>query len=692
MRAAVRPPHPILVVAIATALTTPQAASAFDRGAHTLETVQVTATRRAESTIDVAVATTVVGRDELRRGAPQTAMDALHGKTGTFVQQTTPGQAVVIVRGLKGSEVLHLVDGFRLNNAIFRNAPNQYMALVDGQMLDGIEVVRGPMSTLYGGDAMGGVVQLLSWEPRLDGSEWGVEGRARAAYASADRAWLTRIDAAVGRANLALSAGVTYQDVETLRAGGGTRLAFTDFIARGGNAKLVAQPSEQHELMVQLQYFEQPKTPRHDELVPGFGQTRASASVFLFEPQSRRLAHARWRWSSASDRIDSIEVQAGRQHIRDDRRTRDNGSVFEDRERNGVTSDGITLTAESSFHARHYLTWGVELYDDEVRSSRVRRDIRTGARSARPPRFPDGSTMRQSALFAIDDWRVTDNVDLLWGLRWTDVETVLPPAINGIGARVEDDAWSGNIGVNWAVRDTLRVVANVGRGFRAPNVFDLGTFGDRPGNRFNEPNPGLKPERITTVDLGLKFGTDDLSGELIAFRSRFADKISSVLTGVVLPNGRQVIQSRNITEQALYGLEAGLELRPDDRWRSYASATWTRGDEETLGVVEPADRIPPLFGKLGARFAWSDTVELEGWLLYASSQDRLSPRDRADPRINPTGTPGWATINARIGWTPNANWALALRLENLGDRRYREHGSGVDEPGRNITGILEYRF
>lgn len=127
-----------------------------------LDTVQVTATKRPESTLHIPAATTIVGGRRLRETAPQTPMDALHGEVGTFVQQTTPGQGVVIVRGLKGSEVLHLVDGFRLNNSIFRNAPNQYIALVDGQSLDRIEVVRGPSSTLYGGDAMGGVVQMLT--------------------------------------------------------------------------------------------------------------------------------------------------------------------------------------------------------------------------------------------------------------------------------------------------------------------------------------------------------------------------------------------------------------------------------------------------------------------------------------------------------------------------------------------------
>jgi len=147
------------------------------RATEGLETVQVTATRRAESTFDVPVATDVIDRDEIRAAAPQTVMEALRGQAGAYVQQTTPGQGVVVLRGLKGSEVLHVVDGFRLNDAIFRNAPNQYVALVDSQSLARIEAVRGPMSALYGSDAMGGVLQMLTWEPRFEGSEWQTGGQ-----------------------------------------------------------------------------------------------------------------------------------------------------------------------------------------------------------------------------------------------------------------------------------------------------------------------------------------------------------------------------------------------------------------------------------------------------------------------------------------------------------------------------------
>ena len=127
-----------------------------------LETYQVTASRTPVNSFDIPTAVTVVDSEEISRQTPQIVPDLLRGQTGVYVQETTPGQGIPVVRGLKGSEVLYLVDGMRLSNAIFRNAPNQYMALLDPFNVDRMEVVRGPSSSLYGGDAMGGVVQGIT--------------------------------------------------------------------------------------------------------------------------------------------------------------------------------------------------------------------------------------------------------------------------------------------------------------------------------------------------------------------------------------------------------------------------------------------------------------------------------------------------------------------------------------------------
>lgn len=656
-----------------------------------LDVVQVTATKRPESTLDVPAATTVIAGERLRAAAAQTPMDALHGEVGTFVQQTTPGQGVVIVRGLKGSEVLHLVDGFRLNNSIFRNAPNQYIALVDGQSLGRIEVVRGPSSTLYGGDAMGGVVQMLTPEVRFQGDQWQWNGRLRAIAASADDSVIGRAELSGGREGMGFALGVTSQEVNDLRAGDGRTRPFSGFTQRSGDFKWQADIAPGHELMFSLQYSEQPRTPRHDALVPGFGQTAPENAVFFFEPQQRRFAQLRWRIDAKNALFDDGELHLGRQIIVDDRRTRATGTPNLERERNRATTSGVSGQFGKQIGDAHHLSYGFEFYRDEVDSSKSRLNVNTGAVSVRQPRFPDGSRMDNWALYVGDDWRI-GKIDVNYGARYSRYDIRVPASGAIPGVNLTPDDLTGNIGLAYELSDDVRLVMNLGRGFRAPNIFDLGVFGARPGNRFSSPNPDLKPEYVTSIDAGVKFGGERLSGEVIAFRSNYRDKITSVLTGNTVGTALEV-QNRNVARIDLWGIEAGARYHlPSPELELYATATYTRGDEDTDTGSMPADRIPPLFGKIGARWKISDAFEWETYGYYAGGQDKLSSRDRVDPRINPNGTGGWTTLNTRIAWRVGEAFDLALRIENIGDKHYREHGSGLDEPGRNIILTTDYRF
>ena len=654
-----------------------------------MEEIQVTATRRPESAFEVPFGTDVLNREAIRAEAPQTVMELLNGRTGTYYQQTTPGQGVVIVRGLKGSEVLQVVDGFRLNNAIFRNAPNQYIALVDSQMLGRLEVVRGPMSTLYGSDAMGGVVQMFSSEPAFDGDDWHASGTLRSIWGSADDSTLSRAEGAVGRQDFAASGGATYQGVGDRRVGGGEVLPYTSYSARAADARLTAEVATGQQLSLSAQYSEQPKTPRYDELTPGYGQAQPNSAVFWFQPQRRELVQLRWRGAAPTPLWDEAEAHVGRQVIDDDRRTRDFGSVNQDREQNRDTTWGITFQAGKRLAERHYLTWGADWYYDQVDSSRVRTNIQTGEVTQRAPRFPDGSTMSQAGIYALDDWSAGDRLDVIAGLRWNWVSTKLPPDANGVGVNVEQGDLSGNLGVSYAVAEDVRLVANFGRGYRAPNVFDLGTFGDRPGNRFNVPNSDLGAESVDTFDAGVKLDREGLQGELIAWMSRYEDKITSVLTGEVTDSGRLVVQSRNATRLDLWGIEAGLRGPVAEGVEWYATATWTTGEETLEGDEYPADRIPPLFGSAGLTFSVRAGLTLEAYLMYAGSQDRYSPRDEVDPRIEPGGTAGWVTWNARAAWRPSDRFGASLRIANIGDRRYREFGSGIDAPGIDCQATIE---
>src|SRR5210317_1674657 len=131
-----------------------------------LEHVIVTATRRSTDMTEVAAAISTVDSETVI--SHKLATDALQSLPGVYLQQTTPGQGAAIIRGLKGSAILHLVDGMRLSNAMFRTAPTPWFALVPTTSVERLEVIRGTPASLYGSEAVGGVIQSVSRLPSFD--------------------------------------------------------------------------------------------------------------------------------------------------------------------------------------------------------------------------------------------------------------------------------------------------------------------------------------------------------------------------------------------------------------------------------------------------------------------------------------------------------------------------------------------
>lgn len=668
------------------------AATADGGGEQPLEQIQVTATRAAKSNFDVAAAVSVVGQDEIREKTVITIADYLRAQPGAFIQSTTPGQAIPIIRGLKGSEVLHMVDGFRMNTAFFRNSPNQYFALADAQNVQQIEVVRGAQSSLYGSDAMGGVVQILTPEERFEGDSWGGRGRFKAQYSSGDLSSLGRIAGAVGKDGISFSGGITVQDVGLRKLGDdGQRVPYTEFSSWAADAKMLWSPAPGHELMLSAAYLKQPKTPRVDELITSFHQTRPNSVEFYFQPQDRLFVQARYVIEQDGGWFDRAEFHAGYQKINDDRRTREFGTANRELEENSSTLRGVTATFNKDV-GNHAFVYGAEAYYDTIDSFRQRLNINTSVVSARPPRFPDGSTMDSYALFVNDSIALGSQWQLDLGARYSSFDIELSPNAAGTGVKLSPDDFTGNAGLTFKATDTMHVVGNVGRGFRAPNIFDLGVFGSRPSNRWAVPNADLKPETVLTYDLGLKWDHPGWQAEAFVWKSDYKDKITSVETGERTESGAIIVTNRNVTELDLWGVEAGARWYLSEESQFYGVLNYTRGDETYAGETYDADRVPPLSGRLGWLQKLSPVMELDVNALYATRQDRLSPRDLTDPRVNPEGTAGWNTWNARLSYEFAPASTLALHLDNIADRRYREHGSGLDEMGRSASVVLDWNF
>lgn len=652
-----------------------------------IDEIMVTATRRPVSTDEISSALTVIESADVR--AQKLVTDALTNRVGVFLQQTTPGQGAAIVRGVKGSGLLHLVDGIRLNNAIFRDAPTPYFSLIPPSAVERIEVIRGAPASLYGSDAVGGIVQLVTRVPKFDSATMAVRGEAFAGFDTADLAKTVRgtIDAGTGRFASSLSA--EYLNTSDRRTGGGERIGPSGYTSKAARLLLSATPRDDQTWLFDFHFLEQPETPRVDELVPGFGQTEPSSSEFVFAPNQRLFAHLRHTRNGGVLGFD-WNVDLAWQRVVDDRISRDYQASDRRFESNRSDLFGVTTSAVSQTDASSWIV-GAEFYYDEVRSSRFSEDLQSGQIAMLVSRFPDGSTVRQAAIYGNLSQEISQRNTLLGGLRLSSVAVQLPETAISSAAAVDANDISGDIGWIANLNGSWQFTANAGFGFRAPNVFDLGTLGARPGNRFNIPNPTLDSEHVTQLDIGIRRSSGLLHFEFTIFGLYYRDRITSVLTGDVTVDGRDVVQSTNAAEALIHGAEAGASLEIADGLSAQAVLNYTWGEQQLASTgAEPADRIPPLSGELRLRYGAIAPYGFDAWARFAGKQSRLSPRDVNDIRIDPDGTSGWGILGISGYWVHTDVFRLTLGLDNILDKQYRVHGSGLDASGRNASVSVSY--
>jgi outer membrane receptor protein involved in Fe transport len=373
------------------------------------------------------------------------------------------------------------------------------------------------------------------------------------------------------------------------------------------------------------------------------------------------------------------------QRIDDDRVTRDFGAAERQHESNrsdlyGFAVSGTRLTDSGSWIV------GGEVYLDEVSSQRVEESLLDGQVVVLTPRFPNGSEIERYAVFANGEYAVAPRHILSGGLRVSHEHVSLPQTPVSAAASVGVTDASGDAGWLFNVSDAWQLVANAGFGFRAPNVFDMGTLGNRPGNRFNIPNTDLDSERVLQIDFGVRRRTARAQLELMIYALNYSDRITSALTGDITPDGRDVVQSVNAADSTIRGMEAGADIELTDRIYASAVLNYTWGEQQISGEpTEPADRIPPLSGRLNVTYDPGGDFRVDGWLRFAGEQERLSARDVGDSRIDPAGTSGWAILGLRASWNYRIHWQFALGVDNVLDKRYRVHGSGLDAPGQNVS-------
>jgi hemoglobin/transferrin/lactoferrin receptor protein len=663
-------------------------------------------TRNDKSLFDTSTSDTIIGRELLVEKQPSNMVQALQNEVGVLMQQTARGQSSPFLRGLTGQQVLILIDGVRMNNSVFRNGPNQYFSLIDPGQVERIEIVRGPQSVLWGSDAIGGAINVVTRSASQKKGAYTGAGFVEY-FSTADTASYTRANVEGWGGNGGFFGGASYLNVNDLRRGGDLGVQpFTNYDQYAADVKFNYLVGSDALLTFALQHFEQQNVPRSDRFLPfALGPPASTPRPTWFDPQQRDLAYIRLQGLSDSSLFDAYSTtlsfawnKEGSRELRSATRT-DLGQWE-------TGTLGATVAFVRDLDSLGKLTYGVDYYRDDVDAYRNRLNPVSGSVSADNPQFPNDSRYQRAGTFLNWDVAVTQRLDATAGVRYENADAGgTLNAVRGTPLPFEKSyqGWIASTGLVYKVNPMFHLVGNVSEGWRAPNLDDLTADNPVLQNAQDLPSLDVKPERARTYEIGFKVDTPRLRMQVFEFwtdlqdniQRQAVDALGNPAPNVVGPYGTLIPGSSNFVrsnfDSYLNGTELSGEYLLPDGWSLYGNAWYTYGQD--LVRDEPLSRVPPLQGTLGTR--WRDECHRKWFDVYTwlvARQDRYNPQNNIDARFPLEGTPGYATLNVRMGTALGRcnRHRLSLTLENITDARYRVLGSGVDGAGFNA--ILGYEL
>ena len=257
--------------------------------------------RTGSSLFDSPASVSIRSRNAIEQRQAPDMFHALQNEVGVLMQSTSAGQASPFIRGLTGQQVLILIDGIRLNNSITRRGPNQYFNTIDPGMIDHIEVLRGQGSVLWGSDAIGGAINVVTRGADMQRGlhESGYVAREFTQYyntANSSPSSRFNVEGWVGARGL--FGGASFLDVNDLDTGFDefSRQPGTNYQQLAGDLKFNFMLSDRSMLTFAMQHFEQSDLPRSDRF-PGYPLDRNHSNTLgkarFFDPQQRDLMYLR---------------------------------------------------------------------------------------------------------------------------------------------------------------------------------------------------------------------------------------------------------------------------------------------------------------------------------------------------------------------------------------------------------------
>lgn len=709
---------------------------------------QIGLTEKSYTTEEIVVSTTRFGRNINKEpqkidiigsnnisfwNQPTTA--ELLSNTGTIlVQKSQLGGGSPIIRGFEANKVLIMIDGVRFNNAIFRGGHLQNILRIDENILDRIEVIYGPGTSIYGSDALGGVMSFYTKKPVLSLNnktlfKTGAYGR----YAYASNEKTGHVDLNVGFKKVAFLGSFTFSDFGDLRQGKyaspftnrlwdrkyyqgninntDTMLLNDDVNKQIASAyhqydiigKVLFKQSDFVEHLLNFQFSNTNDIPRYDRLTEIDPETGLfNIAEWYYGPEKRLMGSYQLSLSPKKLFFNNANLVLAYQGIEESRHSRNFGSKF----RTDRTEKLNIFTGNLDFNKsidKHQLGWGLEGYYNKVDSKASKLNIYSDSTAPASTRYPvDGSNMYSFAAYITDNFLVNKYFNISAGVRYTFV---------GLNADFTDttffhfpfskaeqrhNAVTGNLGFVVLPGDDWRIALMGSSAFRAPNVDDLAkVFETSAGSGLVIPNDNLKPENLYSGELTLsKIFIKKVKLEGSAYYSYLTDLI---VTDQFQYNGQdsilyegvmtQVVANQNKNKGYIYGYNLNLNADITDWFTLSSTISFTYGRIKTDTVDFPLDHIPPVFGKTSTTFNFPK-FRVEVYALYNGWKNIWDYNVLGEDNIlyaTDLGMPSWFTLNLKTAYQLTKNFSVEAGCENIFDQRYRVFASGISSPGRNFV-------
>lgn len=704
----------------------------------TIEEVVVSANKFEEPKRDVPRQIETISQKEIQFANPQTAADILQNSGQVFVQRSQMGGGSPVLRGFEANKVLIVIDGVRMNNAIYRGGHLQNVLRIDPNALAQTEVFFGPGSVIYGSDAMGGVMHFTTLQPRLSISNKPyIRSNSFTRYGTANNEITAHYDVNIGFKKWALVTSINASSFDDLRQGAnrptsmgdlGLRDSFVvylngkDSIVKNNNPliqspsgyqqidimqKILFAPSPNSKHLLNLQFSNTSNIPRYDRLTDIDAKTgRLALSEWYYGPELRSLAAYQIHLLKPNRYFNEAKLIAAYQYIEESRHTRNFNAPNRTNRNEFVHVFSVNADLSKQLK-RNEIRYGVEYTFNNVRSNASRQNVNTDVVAVQSTRYPDGgSNITTAAVYISHSWEITDKLILSDGIRLSYVQlnanfinksffSFLPNQI-----QQQNLAANGHLGITYLPTQSVKLFGTLSSAFRAPNIDDLAKSFESDFQRRLAiiPNPDLKPEYAYTAEFGVSTAIRKrIRFETTGYYTMVTNLITTQKIQVngsdsILFNGIQARATQNQNVQLAYvtGLSATIAADITKHIVVVNTFNYTFGRILTDSSAYPLDHIAPVFGRSSVLLTFK-RIKTEGFVQYNGwkhIQDYNMVGEDNPQYATAKGMPSWYTLNVRVAYTlpfqEEKSLTFQLGCENLLDRSYRTFASGINGPGRNI--------